>query len=98
MCTEFTRHSANYISRGAALVSASHLAVSPVVAAEERVGRVAGGQWPWLSLLRDGGRNALEIPSESQALMALQGKETAFIQLCKHCRESSTSLKFSKLF
>lgn len=98
MGTEFTRHSGKYISRGAALVSALHLAVSPGVAAEERVGRVAGGQWPWLSLLRDGGRNALGMPSESQALVALQGKETAFIQLCKHCGESSTSLRSSKLF
>lgn len=75
-----------------------HLAVSPVVAAKETVNRVAGGQWPWLSLPRDGGRNALGMPSESQALVALQGKETAFIQLCKHCRESSKSLKLSKLF
>lgn len=29
---------------------------SPVVAAKERVNGVVGGQWPWLSLLRDGGR------------------------------------------
>lgn len=53
--------------------------MSPVLAAEKRVNRVAGGQWPWLSLLRDGGRNALGMPSESQALVALQGKEAAFI-------------------
>lgn len=69
-----------------------------MVAAEERVRRGAGGQWPWLSLLRDEGRNALGMPSESQALVALQEKETAVIQPCKHCRELSKSLKPSKLF
>ena len=72
--------------------------MSPMVAAEERVNGAVGGQWPWLSSLRDGGRNALGMPSESQALVALQGKEAAFIKLCKHCRESSKSLKLSKLF
>lgn len=77
--------------------SALLLVESPVVAAEERKSRVAGGQWPWLSLLRDGGRNALGMPSESQALVALQGKETAVLEHCKHCRESSKSLKLSKL-
>lgn len=70
--------------------------MSPLVAAEEVVSRAVGGQCPWLSSLRDGGRNALEMPSESQALVALQGKEAACIQLCKRCRELSP--KPSKLF
>lgn len=56
-----------------------------------------GGQWPWLSSLRNGERNASDMPSKSQLLVALQGKETAFIQLCKHCRVSLKSPKLSKL-
>lgn len=61
--------------------------MSPMVAAVERVDGTVGDRRPWLLLPRDGEKNALEIPSKSQVLVALQGKEAAFIQLCKHGRE-----------
>lgn len=69
-----------------------------MVAAEERVSGAVGGQWLWPSSLRDGGRNALEMPSKSRVLVPLQGKEAAFIQLCRHGRELSKSPKLSQLF
>lgn len=96
-CTEPTRRFGNYISWAVTQISALHLVDVTYGGCWEVNGEV-GGQWPWLAWLRNGGRNASDMPSQSQVLVALQGKEGAFIQLCKHCGVSLKSPRLSKLF